>query len=51
MEKCTKCNAVVKIGKGYPMINGLIYCDTCYYYVRYRAKLKREEEKRQCQKK
>jgi len=51
MEKCTKCKKVVKKGKGYPLINKNIYCRRCYYLIRYKAKIKREEEKRKCQKK
>jgi len=50
MEKCTKCKKRVKQGKGYPIYNSEIYCNDCYYLIRYRAKIKRREELRKCQK-
>jgi len=41
----------VKKGKGYPVINNKIHCRRCYDFLRWKEKVKREEEKRQCKKK
>ena len=49
MEKCERCKKVVKKDKGYPIMNRKIYCKHCFDLLRWKEKIKREEEKR-CQK-
>jgi len=49
--KCKRCKEVIiKKKSSYPMINGKEYCDRCYYFLRWKARIKREEDKK-CQKK
>jgi len=47
--KCNRCNVFVKKNRGYPMIDGEEYCTKCFNFLRWRERIKREEEKR-CQK-
>jgi len=49
MEKCERCKKVVKKGGGYPIINKNVYCRKCFDFIKWKEKIKREEEKR-CQK-
>ena len=48
--KCTRCKETIKKGSGYPIINQKVYCSSCFFFLKWKNKIKKEEEKRKCQK-